>query len=391
MQQDRDDLLGESAESDFFLLMRARVSRKKRTFNPQRCRALGINALAAREAAALAEQFMKIARDEGLDTRPRDPSSEALQRCLLAGFPDMVALRLDRGTLRCALVHGRRGVLARESVVTRRCSWPAKCAKSRFAGKWRPAHAGDGDRRGLAARAFSRGLYRRGGGCLRLRAAPRDRQAPHAFSRSRSAERLSDEVPPEEAAALLAREVEAGNCPLKHWDHAVEQWIMRLNLLAEWAPEYELPQAPQGRSHHAPGANLPRRDKLSRDQGARRLAGGKVVAFTRAAGVLDRLAPERLELPNGRAFKIIYAENSPPTIAARIQDLYGVEGDLRIAAGKVPLVIQVLAPNHRPIQITTNLANFWNESTRRSNRSCSANIRSTSGAEPSRALLRCGR
>ena len=37
-------------------------------------------------------------------------------------------------------------------------------------------------------------------------------------------------------------------------------------------------------------------------------------------------------------------------------------GYLRIAGGKVPLVIQVLAPNHRPIQVTSNLANFWQES-----------------------------
>ena len=43
----------------------------------------------------------------------------ALARCVLAGFPDQVAVRLDQGTLRCALVHNRRGVLARESVVHR--------------------------------------------------------------------------------------------------------------------------------------------------------------------------------------------------------------------------------------------------------------------------------
>ena len=52
----------------------------------------------------------------------------------------------------------------------------------------------------------------------------------------------------------------------------------------------------------------------------------------------------------------------PQTIAARIQDLYGVTGELRIAGHRIPLVIQILAPNHRPIQITQNLATFWKES-----------------------------
>src|SRR5262249_11093670 len=113
----RDDLLGGDRTSDFSTLMRAFEFAKARDFNPAACRDLGINALAAREAAALAEQFIDIARDEKLDVQPRDTSSEAIARCVLAGFPDHVAMRLDRGTLRCAMVHHRRGVLARDSVV----------------------------------------------------------------------------------------------------------------------------------------------------------------------------------------------------------------------------------------------------------------------------------
>jgi hypothetical protein len=52
----------------------------------------------------------------------------------------------------------------------------------------------------------------------------------------------------------------------------------------------------------------------------------------------------------------------PDAMAVRIQDLYGVEGELRIGGGRVPLVIEVLAPNQRPIQVTQNLSNFWKES-----------------------------
>ena len=78
--------------------------------------------------------------------------------------------------------------------------------------------------------------------------------------------------------------------------------------------------------------------------------------------LLDDQAPERIELPNGRKAKIVYATGTAPHIATRIQDLYGVTGELRIAAHRIPLVIQVLAPNHRPIQITQNLATFWKDS-----------------------------
>src|SRR5262249_41789913 len=111
------DLLGEQAESDFFILMRAFKFAENKSFNPQPCRQLGIHAGAAREAAALFEQFLRIAKNEGLDTDARPASDEAVQKGVLAGCADQLAVRLDRGTLRCALVHGRRGVLARESVV----------------------------------------------------------------------------------------------------------------------------------------------------------------------------------------------------------------------------------------------------------------------------------
>jgi ATP-dependent helicase HrpB len=86
------------------------------------------------------------------------------------------------------------------------------------------------------------------------------------------------------------------------------------------------------------------------------------MAFHRATEPHRRHAPERLELPGGRRAKITYAAGQPPTLAARIQDLYGVEHDLRIAQNRVPLLLHILAPNQRPVQITSSLANFWKES-----------------------------
>jgi ATP-dependent helicase HrpB len=76
---------------------------------------------------------------------------------------------------------------------------------------------------------------------------------------------------------------------------------------------------------------------------------------------LDDLAPERIKLAGGRAAKITYANGAPPTIAARIQDLYDTPRGLAIGSGRMPLRIQVLAPNHRPIQITNDLETFWRE------------------------------
>ena len=81
----------------------------------------------------------------------------------------------------------------------------------------------------------------------------------------------------------------------------------------------------------------------------------------RQQALLDRHMPERIELPGGRKVQILYSESNPPVIAARIQDLYGVQDCLRIANGRQVLTIQVLAPNHRPVQVTSDLTTFWRE------------------------------
>jgi ATP-dependent helicase HrpB len=59
--------------------------------------------------------------------------------------------------------------------------------------------------------------------------------------------------------------------------------------------------------------------------------------------------------------KVIYSADGPPTIAARIQDLYGIKNVLWIASRRVALRIEVLAPSNRPVQVTENLSVFWSE------------------------------
>ena len=113
----REDLLGEKASSDFWIVMRAWSYAFNNQFRMDACRKLGIHAVTAKQVGPLFDQFLRIAKDEGLDTRSQEVKDVALQKCILIGFSDRVARRLDQGTLRCELVHGRRGVLARESRV----------------------------------------------------------------------------------------------------------------------------------------------------------------------------------------------------------------------------------------------------------------------------------
>ncbi len=78
-----------------------------------------------------------------------------------------------------------------------------------------------------------------------------------------------------------------------------------------------------------------------------------------ALRLVGELAPERVRLSGGRQVKVHYEAGQPPWIASRLQDFFGVKTTPAIAHGAVPLVIRLLAPNHRPVQTTTDLAGFW--------------------------------
>ncbi len=79
----------------------------------------------------------------------------------------------------------------------------------------------------------------------------------------------------------------------------------------------------------------------------------------RARQMVEDLAPARVRLPGGRTTQVHYAEGQAPWIASRLQDFFGMKQTPRIAGGRVPLVVHLLAPSQRPLQTTTDLAGFW--------------------------------
>jgi ATP-dependent helicase HrpB len=363
----RDDLFGGETQSDLFVMMRAWRYADRNGYNVDRCRRLGIHAQSARQVGPLLDQFLRIAEREGLDVSEKPVASEAVQKCLLVGFPDHLACRLDVGTLRCALVHGRRGVLARESAV--------QDAPLLVATEVREVQTGSGKDRDLnvllsqataVKEEWLRELF------------PNDFQESVDVEYDASARRVmgwrrkkfrdltleqktSDEVPLDAAARMLALEVVAGRCVLKGWDESVDQWIVRVNRLREWMPELALPSiAAEDRVAlieqvcHGAVSYKEIKDKpvwpvvkewLSRQQ----------------QQWVDEFAPERVALPNGKRAKVSYTMEGPPTVGAFIKDLYEVKEGLWIANRRVALTIQILAPNHRPIQVTQNLGTFWRE------------------------------
>ena len=73
---------------------------------------------------------------------------------------------------------------------------------------------------------------------------------------------------------------------------------------------------------------------------------------------LEREAPARIEVPSGSAHRVDYTQD-PPVLAVKLQELFGLAETPAVAAGRVPLVLHLLSPARRPVQVTQDLKSFW--------------------------------
>ncbi len=359
----REDLLMTKASSDFFVLMRAWNYAVRNDCRMEACRRLGIHSMTARQVGPLFQQFLEIARRESLDATQRDVPEEALQKCILLGFSDRVARRLDSGTLRCELVHGRRGVLTRESIVQKSALFVAAevhevegrdksvttllslatTIEERWLTELFPEDRQNSER--AFYDAATKRVYAEKSLCFRGLAISTRRTDPSA----------------EAAARLLAEEVLAQRLALPDWDQGLEQWILRLNRLSQWCPELELPAITDADRRHLVEQICHGAFSLKdlKEKPVKSVVKSWLSPAQRE--LLEKHAPERLTLASGRAPKVVYEAGALPRIAVRIQELFGVTSTPHIAMGRAPVLVQILSPAMRPVQITQDLASFWRE------------------------------
>ncbi|MCK6548550.1 ATP-dependent helicase HrpB, partial [Myxococcota bacterium] len=77
------------------------------------------------------------------------------------------------------------------------------------------------------------------------------------------------------------------------------------------------------------------------------------------ARALEADAPERLEVPSGRKVELRYEVDGPPVLSVRLQEVFGMHETPKVGGGRVPVKMELLAPNQRPVQVTQDLRSFW--------------------------------
>ena len=321
------------------------------------------SALAAIDAAA--KQWRRRLRCEG--TPPADIEAHELGDLLAHAFPDRIAVQHPNDPMRYQLANGRsarqfdnsdlRGepwlVISelrhdpRDALILRAAPVDEMRLRSDFPTRFRQQDVvrWNSSKRALEARRES------------------------SFERIVLDSRPAGQVNPAHAARALTDAVRELGLDALPWTENLQQWRGRVMGLRHWMPELELPDL----SDAALLATLDdwllpaftgktRLDALSEEELGEALKSG-IDWNTRQ--LIDRQAPVRISVPSGMDRRIDYTLDDdgitprPPVLAVKLQELFGLADTPRIADGRVPLLLHLLSPGGKPLQVTGDLKNFW--------------------------------
>lgn len=176
--------------------------------------------------------------------------------------------------------------------------------------------------------------------------------------------RPAGRVDPALAAAALTDAVRELGLDALPWPEALQQWRERVRCLRDWMPDLGLPDLSDGALMATlddwlmPAfAGKTRLDALGEDELANALKSGLDWSLRQR---IDQLAPTRITVPSGMERRIDYAYGQPPVLAVKLQELFGLADTPRVADGRVPVLLHLLSPGGKPLQVTSDLRNFWN-------------------------------
>lgn len=376
------ELFEASQDSDFLTLMRAFQFARTNNFRLEPCRRYGIHAQTARQVEQTHQQLMDIAAKQGwgqrsrTDTQPEDPaanrgpqSTDALLRCLMAGFIDQLCLRRDQGSLECDLTEGRHGTLMRESVAQNSTLLVAATIRE---------VTGRGSENltllGLATAVNREWIEEMFPDQVTI-------QVEHLYDRTHKRVaavkliRFRDlvihhehqrEVDPSAAGGCLAAAHRQGFFELPLFNHEVKQFIARVNLVCAAMPELEFPPLDDSAIDTCLGRAF-RGLTLAKDaQGTQVRAEFWRHLAPEQLGWLDELAPHTLPWPDGRKMKLLYAPNArdddgepnPPELQIKLHECFALKEHPAICEGKLAVKLWLCAPDGKRLESTFNWPAF---------------------------------
>lgn len=168
-------------------------------------------------------------------------------------------------------------------------------------------------------------------------------------------------LPDEDSVARMLAEAAT-----THWDDVrpkddspAAKFLSRVRSLREWMPELNFPNFDDAQLQSLlPSLCLGRRslDDLQKAPWVETIQAALTPAQWQA---IEREAPTYMTVPSGSRIALEYEVGRPPILAVRIQEIFGLRETPRVARGRVPVLLHLLAPNYRPQQVTDDLPSFW--------------------------------
>jgi ATP-dependent helicase HrpB len=348
-------------------------------FAPDRLRRMGVSPGAAQAVERSRRQLARVARELARERSPTPTTASkpttggttatehALLLATLAAYPDRVARRRAPGSDEIVLAGGGSARLDPACVVRESALLVAVDAEERRGDRRSPG-AKAAEARVRVASAVTEEML--------LDVFPDALRYDEALSWNAQAERVeaterllyedlvleetrAPRADPVAIAARLAEEALSRGARLFAEEGAVDRVLARLAFAAAHAPDTGL-APPTDEDVAAALRELCAGRRSFAELREADLPGALLTRLDpRARAALERLAPDRVTLPGGRSVRIQYEAGKPPWIESRLQDFFGMAAGPAIAGGRVPLVLHLLAPNQRAVQVTTDLAGFW--------------------------------
>jgi ATP-dependent helicase HrpB len=352
-----------SDQSDFFVLIEAFKFAQETRFNLEACRRRGVHALTAQQVAMTWAQIYDVAKSHLTAPDEKACPPETLQKCILAGFVDQLAVRKDQGTLDCLLTEGRTGTLTREGVVQK--------APLLVVGSIREVSSKQGTLTllGLATavkvewlkEAFPQHLSE---SVEHIYDRTHKRVAAIRYTRFRDlviAQEHQREVDPAASGAALAHAYSEGVFELPLLTHDLKQFIARVNLVSRATPELEFPPCDRPALEKALARAFRGMTLAKEAQAADLKRALHAHLAPEQIGWLDELAPQSIAWPSEKKLKLLYpetADSNAPELQVKLHECSDAKEHPRICEGKVPVRVWLCAPDGKRLQSTTDWPHF---------------------------------
>lgn len=280
-------------------------------------------------------------------------------KCLLAAYPERIACQVEKHSERYRMVNGRFARLPNHDPLTR-YRWLAVAQVDSGDKEGRVFLAAPLDESDLASMAREEEVVSWDGEREMVAAAKERRIGALVLSRKVLAK--PDE---EKSIEMICEVVRQNGLSFLNWGDEQVSWQARVMSARAWRPDENWPDVSEPSLLRDPqqwlgpflGGVYKRSELLKLDLNA---ILSSLLPWDLNAK-LNVITPSRLEVPSGSAIRLTYfSDGRPPVMEVRLQEVFGLTETPRVNEGRTPVIMHLLSPGYKPVQVTQDLKSFWN-------------------------------